>query len=177
MATDTRCKDCGDPLRAHHRESKFGQFACAVEWAWDEEIGWYDSAGSGCPCNAYVPRIPDPAKQKRGRNNRKRGLAAQRKANLAAGFAHRTGHGCDGVYYAPDGSLLLVGESKRKRAMPPAEIEKALQQAEAYAVHERGRPKACLLWTTVPGMGKKGAMYLIFRADEWPGFAESMNDA
>ncbi len=137
----------------------------------------WDDVERGESCLEFVQRVVDPLRSKRGRGARKGGIAAQRKANLAAGFHHRTGHGEDGVFYAPDGLPLLIGESKRKRFMPPAEIELALRQAESYAVRERGKPKAALLWTTVPGQGRKGATYLILRAEEWPDVAEQLTDA
>ena len=131
----------------------------------------WDNVETGDRCDEFVQRQVDPARAKRGKQARRRGIAAQRAANLTAGFTHRTGSGADGVYYAPDGMALLVGESKRKVSMPPAEIEKALQQAEAYAVVERGKPKAALLWTTV---GRGARTYLILRAEEWAELAERL---
>lgn len=142
-----------------------------------EGVHPWQNIDMGEGCAEFVQRVVDPVRSKRGRGARTGGIAAQRRANLAAGFHHRTGHGEDGVFYDPQGLPLLVGESKRKRFMPPAEIEKALQQAESYAVNDRGKPKAAVLWTTVPGQGRKAQTYMILRADEWPDVAERLTNA
>lgn len=164
--TKPRCREHGS------RYWKDGR--CRWGWSFSEGFGWAMIEDDACSeTEPWEPKAKDPAKQKRGKNDRKGGIQAQLDANKLANFHHRTGHGVDGVYYAPDGTTLLKAESKRKKSMPPSEIEGALQQAESYP--EPGNPKAVLLWTTVPGQGRKGATYMILRAEDWPDIAERLS--
>lgn len=175
--TDSRCAQCLHSKKAHRRSmDEPDTIGCSFNWAYTVEDGWYDGTGEGCDCQAYEAKVKDLAKVKRGRNDRKAGIQKQLDMNREAGFHPRQGDGSDGVFYDRVGTAMLVSESKHKRSFKWAEVEQALQQAEANCQHEPGRPKACVFYATKPGQGRTAKHYMILRVPEWLEIAERLSN-